>query len=158
MGLLTPSVLKEYRKRAEAATKLTKAKNDTLIAKLELCVPILDDYKKARVAYQALLAAFGPPKFDAIARGDEPLLPSQKPAFDAVVAAGDKVEACGDKVVPAQSTLDRAHRELDEAVTAEKAAYALVAKYMNDKVNMKAMGDEAYKKWKKELRADLFPK
>jgi hypothetical protein len=158
MGLLTPSVLKEYRKRAEAAIKVTKAKNDTLIAKLDLCVPILDDYKKARAAYQALFTAFGPPKYDAIVSGQEPLRPSEKAAFDAVIAAGDRVEACGDKVTPAQSTLDRAHRELDEAITAEKAAYALVAKYMNDKANMKAMGDEAYKKWKKELRADLFPK
>jgi hypothetical protein len=62
----------------------------------------------------------------------------------------------GDAVVPAESTLVRAHRELDEAVIAEKKAYDTITKYLQDKAVMKGLGDAAYKKWKKELRADLF--
>jgi len=158
MGLFNPSVLKEYRKRAEAATKLTKQKNEALIAALELCVPIIDRYKQARKNYQSLMVAFGQAKYDDIVakRIPMPTGPPDLPAFNAIILAGDEVERTGDQYVPADSTLTRAHRELNEAITAEKAAYQTIAKYLQDKETMKGLGDKAYKKWKKELRADLF--
>jgi hypothetical protein len=158
MGLFNPSVLKEYRKRAEAATKLTKQKNEELIAVLERCVPIIENYKKARVTYQNLLTTFGVAKFNAIAEGKAPMptTPPDLPAITAVLQAGDRVMELGDGYIPADTDMKRAHRELEQAVNAEKAAYQTIAKYLQDKETMKGLGDVAYKKWKKELRADLF--
>jgi hypothetical protein len=102
------------------------------------------------------MTAFGQAKFNQIA--EKKLMPAGNDMnqIQVILHLGSKVMEIGGEFGVEIDKVTRLHNQYQHAVDLEKKAWDALHKYMADKQAIKGMGETEYKKWKKELRAELF--
>ena len=155
--MFAPSVRKEYLKRLKQANAASKQAYQVYMEAKKFNAAALAEYYAAREPYEKALAAFPAERFYKIQEGKIPPAPGDEAKIAQIGTLQKEAMRAADKFPVEVDHVQRLFNAFQGCVTREKAAYATLQKYMEDKKAVKEKEDPAaYKKWKMELRADLF--
>jgi len=154
--MFAPSVRKEYLKRSQQANLATQNAYKAYDEARKKYALEIGAYQSARLKYEQAMTAFGQAKFNQIA--EKKLMPAGNDMnqIQVILHLGSKVMEIGGEFGVEIDKVTRLHNQYQHAVDLEKKAWDALHKYMADKQAIKGMGETEYKKWKKELRAELF--
>jgi hypothetical protein len=156
--MFAPSVRKEYLKKAQQANALTQQAYKAYEDARKKYAMELGPYTAARVKYEQAMKAFGQDKYNKIAEGKLAPAGNDMAEITAILKLGSQVMLVGGEFPVEIDQVNKLANRYQQCVQEEKKAWDAMNKYLSDKSVMKAMGDADYKKWKKELRAELFKK
>jgi hypothetical protein len=151
-----PSVRKALLKKAQEATEHTKAAQAKVLSLQEKFGPGIVQYNKAKAYAVKLLKAFGEDKFDQIASKRLAPVGNDLQQINLILEAREAQFRLGDQFGVGLDSLTKWKHALDEAVQAEKIAWAHLEKYLQDREEAKSLGEKEYAKWKKNVRKELF--
>jgi hypothetical protein len=155
--MFAPSVRKEYLKRLQQANAASQQAYHVYMEAKKANAAALSEYYAARTPYEKAMAAFPTDRYYKVQEGKIPPAPGDEAKIAQIAAFQKEAMRIADKFAVEVDHVQRLFNGFQGCITREKAAYATLQKYMEDKKAIKEKEDPtAYKKWKKELRAELF--